>query len=139
MTLDEIKSEICNLRCSIEELSDECWKLWTNTDDKKIESIADYLHYELTNVACRLSDLEETETDEEITPASWDETIDDWWDYLDNVDKSEIANIPMPTHTDGRGEEQMEFEDRCLKWWNSRTCEQKQEIYKEWAVEEKDI
>ena len=136
MTLEEIKSEICNLRCSIEELSDECWKLWTGTEDKKIESVADYLHYELTNVACRLSDLEETETEtDEPIIAPWDDTIEDWWDNLDYVDKSEIANVPMPTNTDGRGEELLEFDERCLKWWNSRTSEQKHEIRKEWERE----
>lgn len=137
MTLEEIKTKICDLRCSVEELSEECWKLWQETEDNRTESVADYLHYELTAIACHLSNLEDTEEEdkEEKENAWWDAChLDEWWEDLDNLDKSELANIPFPTADDGgRGDNQYEFDERTSKWWNSRTLEQKGEIYKDYC------
>ena len=131
MTLQEIKNQICDLRCSIEELSEECFKLWHETSDKHEESLADYLHYELTAIAAHLSDLEESEEEDTDAEAGDMDEIEDWWCELDYADKSEISNIPQPTAIDGRGECWCEFEDRANKWWNSRTDAQKREIYGE--------
>ena len=137
MSIAEIKSKICDLRCSIEELSDECFNLWKETEDKRTESIADYLHYELTTITSHLADLEDTE--EEDTEADeqmpWDVChLDEWWEDLDTLDKSELANIPFPSSDDGgRGDNQYEFDERVSKWWNSRTLEQKGEIYKDYC------
>ena len=57
--------------------------------------------------------------------------IEDWWCDLDLVDKCDKANVPYPTCDYGRGDEHYECEERCDKWWNSRTAEQKREIYEE--------
>ena len=137
MTIQEIKTKICDLRCSVEELSEECWNLWQETEDKRTESLADYLHYELTAIACHLSNLEDTEEEdkEEKENAWWDTChLDEWWDTLDNADKADLANIPQPTRDDGgRGDNEFEFQERTSKWWNSRTLEQKGEIYKDYC------
>ena len=136
MELKDIKAKICDLRFAIEELSDECFNLWKECGDPHTESVAEYLQYELTAIATRLADLEETEeqeTDIDGESESIDDadTIADWWTDLELRDKCEIANVPMPTTDYGRGDEYYECEERCDKWWNSRTYEQKKEIYEE--------
>lgn len=132
MELKDIKSKICDLRFSIEELADECFSLWKECGNEHTEKVADFLHYELTAVACKLSDLEETEETEADADADDDaDTISDWWTDLDLRDKCELANLPYPTNTDGRGEELLDAEERTDRWWNSRTYEQKKEIYEE--------
>ena len=132
MTIEEIKSKICDLRCSVEELQEQAQNLWKETDDKRTENVADYLHYELTTIASHLADLEDSQVDEDEANEHQNDNLNDWWDELDNVEKSEIANIPMPTADDGgRGDNQFEFDERTRKWWDSRTLEQKQEIYED--------
>ena len=134
MELKDIKAKICDLRFAIEELSDECFNLWKECGDPHTESVAEYLQYELTAIASKLSDLEETEeqeTDIDGESESIDDadTIADWWTDLDLTDKCELANVPMPTTNYGRGDEYFECEVRCDKWWYSRTYVQKIEIY----------
>ena len=131
MTIQEIKNQICDLRFTMEELADECFTLWQSAEDNRTESVADYLHYELTAIAAHLSDLEDTDAQESEKVEEGMEEINDWWDNLDNVDKSEISNTPQPTTFDGRGEYMCEFEDRVNKWWESRTNAQKREIYED--------
>lgn len=136
MELKDIKSKICDLRFSIEELADECFNLWKECGDPHTESVAEYLQYELTAVASKLSDLEETEEqesdiDEESESIENAETIADWWYELGLVTKCELANIPYPTTEYGRGDDYIEAEERANKWWDSRTYEQKKEIYEE--------
>ena len=134
MELKEIKQKICDLRFQIEELAEECDTLWRETDNTTTEKIADYLHGELNDIAYRLSDLEDTQEEGELTLDTEKdalETLDDWWDNQDTKQKCEIANVPYPTTNDGRGEEQWYAEERCDKWWNSRTLIQKQEIHEE--------
>ena len=134
MELKEIKQKICELRCEVEELSEECFSLWKDTFDINTENVANYLHYELTDIATRLSDLEDTDDDSDTHPDTEDdalETLDDWWGEQDTMQKCELANVPYPTEEDGRGENLMEAEDRADRWWNSRTLEQKQEIHEE--------
>lgn len=58
-----------------------------------------------------------------------DEEIADWWTDLDLCDKCELANVPYPTTNYGRGDEYYEAEERCSRWWYSRTYEQKKEIH----------
>lgn len=130
MQLNEIKAKIADLRFSIEELADECFNLWKECGDEHTENVADFLHYELTAVACKLSDLEETDETEADADDDAD-TISDWWTDLDLRDKCDLANIPYPTCDYGRGDDYIEAEDRADKWWNSRTYEQKKEIYEE--------
>ena len=136
MELKEIKEKICDMRFSIEELADECFKLWKECGDPHTESVADFLHYELTAVACKLSDLEETEeqeTDIDLEAESIEdaEAIADWWDELGLVSKCDLANIPYPNTEYGRGDDYIEAEERANKWWYSRTYEQQKEIYAE--------
>ena len=136
MELKEIKAKIADLRFSIEELSDECFNLWKECGNPHTESVADFLHYELTAIATRLADLEETEEQESDIDGESEtiedaETISDWWTDLELRDKCELANIPYPTNTDGRGEELLETEERANRWWNSRTNEQKKAVYEE--------
>lgn len=136
MELKEIKAKICDLRLSIEELSEECFNLWKECGNPHTENVASYLQYELTTIACKLSDLEETEeqeTDIDTESESIEdaETIADWWTDLDLQDKCELANVPYPTTDYGRGDEYQDAEERADKWWHSRTYEQKKEIYEE--------
>jgi len=140
MELQDIKTKIGELRNAIETLADESFKLYKQTNNPHTENVADYLHYELTAIACHLSDLEETENEEsdidlEATPAELGEEIDDWWSDLDLIDKCDLANIPYPTTNYGRGDEYYEAEERANKWWHSRTAEQMIEIYTEQSEE----
>ena len=138
MELHDLLAEIKELRTKTEELARNAYDLWQTMGNPHVESVADYLHYELTAVVCKLQDLEETEEHEEFAPDTIEtyETEDaheicDWWDNLDLVDKTELANVPFPTCNYGRGDEYYECEERCEKWWHSRTYEQKKEIYDE--------
>lgn len=136
MELNEILAKIAELKNSVSELANECYLLRSRNNNPHTIAVADYLNYELTGIACHLSDLEETKQEEDTTPPDEDstddaDTIEDWWCDLDLSDKCEIANLPYPTHDSGRGEEFCEAEDRCDKWWDSRTNEQKREIYEE--------
>lgn len=131
MTLEEIKSKICDLRCSVEELQEESNNLWKETEDKHVESLAEFLETELGYIAYRLSELEEIETDSEGNPDTdgLEDGLQEWWDDLSNDDKSSIVGIPAPSRNDARGDEQYEFDDYCNKWWNAKTIAQRQEIY----------
>lgn len=136
MELKDIKAKICDLRFAIDELSDECFNLWKECGDPHTESVAEYLQYELTAIATRLADLEETEEQESDIDGESEsiedaETIADWWYELGLVTKCELANIPYPTTEYGRGDDFIEAEERANKWWDSRTYEQKKEIYEE--------
>lgn len=130
MKLNEIKEKIAELRNSVDDTANECWKLWTEHKDTHTENVANYLYYELTCIKAKLSDLEETE-DTETDTDDEEETILDWWTDLDLRDKCELANIPYPTCDYGRGDDYIEAEERANTWWNSRTYEQKKEIYEE--------
>ena len=134
MTLQEIKDKICDIRFEIENLSDECNNIWRETDNDNIGEIADYLSDALSEVAYKLSDLEDTNVEVAVLEESEEEdaeTIADWWADLDLQDKCNLANIPYPTTNYGRGDEYFYAEERANKWWDSRTYEQKKEIYKE--------
>ena len=131
MELKDIKAKIADLRFSIEELSDECFNLWKESGDTHTESVAEYLQYELTAIACKLGDLEETEEETETDIDAESDMIADWWTDLELRDKCELANIPYPTNDSGRGEEYFDAQERADKWWNSRTYEQKKAIYEE--------
>lgn len=134
MELKEIKAKIADLRYAIEELADECDTLWRETDNTATESVANYLYYELQDVAHKLSDLEDTEAvdgEETDTEREARESLDDWWDEQDTMQKCRLANVPYPTEEDGRGENLMEAEDRADKWWKTRTLVQKQEVHEE--------
>ena len=58
MSLEEIKTKICDLRCSVEELQEESHQVWVDADNESMESLADYLDAELGYIAYRLSELE---------------------------------------------------------------------------------
>lgn len=136
MELKDIKEKIAELRTSASELANECYLLRARTTNPHEISVAEYLQYELTGISVKLADLEETEGQEtdidgESESIEDAETISDWWTDLELRDKCELANIPYPTNTDGRGEELLETEERANKWWDSRTYEQKEEIYNE--------
>jgi len=136
MELKDIKEKIAELRTSASELANECYLLRARTNNPHTISVADYINYELTGIAVKLADLEQTETSEDFTPDETDciddaTEIADWWTDLELRDKCELANIPYPTSTDGRGEELLETEERADRWWNSRTYEQKKETYEE--------
>jgi hypothetical protein len=137
MTLEEIKTKICDLRCSVEELQAEAHTLWTETKDDSTEKVASFLDDELGYIAYRLSELEELETDSEGNPDTdgLEIGLQEWWDDLSNDDKASIVGIPAPSRNDARGDEQYAFDDYCDKWWNAKTISQKQETYKEWADE----
>jgi predicted nuclease with TOPRIM domain len=125
MTLEEIKTKICDLRCSVEELQEESNNLWKETEDKHVESLAEFLETELGYIAYRLSELEDMETETEETE---DEDVQEWWDDLGNDDKASLVGIPAPSRNDARGDEQCEFDDFCNKWWNAKTISQKKKI-----------
>ena len=130
MTLEEIKSKICDIRCELEELADDARQLFCETDNKRIENVANYLEDELTIIAGNLSDLEDVEFDEDYLDECANEHLDEWWNELSNEETAEISGIPFPAYDDGgRGDNEYEFKDRTDKWWNARTTEQKQEIY----------
>ena len=136
MELKEIKSKIAELRNTATELADDCFSFWRETHNPHQQSVAEYLQYELTAISCKLGDLEETEEtetdiDAESESLEYADTIADWWTDLDVDIKCELANIPYPTDDSGRGEAFFIAEDRADKWWNSRTYEQKKEIYEE--------
>ena len=137
MTLKEIKDKICDIRFEVENLADECNNLWRETDNDNISSIADYLGDELSEVAYKLCDLEDTEEEEkqedeqDTTTESQEDEIEDWWTDLGLAVKCELSNVPMPTSEYGRGDDYFYCEERCDKWWDSRTLEQKREIYHE--------
>ena len=135
MTIKEIKDKICDLRFEVENLADECNNLWRETDDDNISEIADYLNNELTEVAYKLSDLEDTEQEDYEQVETYEkedaDTICDWWSNLDLAVKCELSKVPMPTSEYGRGDDYYYCEERCNKWWQSRTLEQKREIYNE--------
>lgn len=136
MELHDLLAEIKELRHITENLGQCAYDLFKTTNNPHVESVADYLHYELTAIACKLQDLEETEEHESDIDGESEsiedaDTIADWWTDLDLCDKCELANVPMPTTDYGRGDEYYECEERCDKWWNSRTYDQKKEIYEE--------
>lgn len=133
MTLEEIKSKICDLRCSVEELQEESNNLWKETEDKSAESLAEFLDCELGYIAYRLEELEEVQIDSEGNPDTdgLEVGLNEWWDDLSNDDKSSLVGIPAPSRNDARGDEQYEFDEYCNKWWNAKTIAQKQETYKE--------
>lgn len=137
MELNELLADIYELRTHhVEKLAESAYRIYKTTNNPHAKDVADYLHYELTAIACKLAELEETdeqETDIDGESESIDDadTIADWWCDLDLQDKCEYANIPYPTTNYGRGDEYFEAEERCDKWWHSRTYEQKKEIYEE--------
>ena len=137
MELHELLADIHELRTHhVERLAESAYNLFKTTNNPHVESVADYLHYELTTIASKLQDLEDTQEHEDYDVIETYETEDaseicDWWTGLDLVSKTELANVPMPTTDYGRGDEYFECEERCNKWWYSRTYEQKKEIYDE--------
>lgn len=136
MTLEEIKTKICDLRCSVEELQEESHKIWVETSDTATEKVASFLDDELGYIAYRLSELENMETDSEGNPDTdgLEDGLQEWWDDLTDEDKSRIVGIPTP-RLDDRGDEQYEFDRYCEKWWNAKTISQKKETCKEWEDE----
>ena len=132
MTLQEIKDKICDIRFEIENLSDECNNIWRETDNDNIGEIADYLSDALSEVAYKLSDLEDTNVEVAVLEETEeDDEIEDWWYELGLVTKCELSNVPYPTTEYGRGDDYIDAEERANKWWNSRTNEQKKAVYKE--------
>ena len=132
MTLEEIKSKICDLRCSVEELQEESHKVWVNAESpSRDENVASFLDDALGYIAYRLSVLEELETDSEgnADTDGLEIGLQEWWDDLSNDDKSSIVGIPAPSRNDARGDEQYAFDDYCNKWWNAKTIAQKQQEY----------
>lgn len=137
MTLEEIKTKICDLRCSVEELQEESHKVWIDADEQHIENLAEFLDNELGYIAYRLGELEELQIDSEgnADTDGLEVGMQEWWEELGNTDKASLVGIPAPSHNDGRGDEQYYFDDYCQKWWDAKTIAQKQETYKEWADE----
>ena len=137
MTIDEIKTKICDLRCSVEELQEQAQELWRETEDERTEKVADYLDNELGYIAYRLSELEELQTDSEgnVDTDGLEVGLQEWWEELPNDEKASLVGIPAPSGNDARGCDQYEFDEYCNKWWNAKTISQKQETYKEWADE----
>lgn len=139
MTLEEIKTKICDLRCSVEELQEESHNVWVNAESpSRAESVAEFLDNELGYIAYRLGELEEMEIDSEGNPDTdgLEIGLQEWWDDLCNDDKASIVGIPAPSRNDARGDEQYAFDDYCDKWWNAKTISQRQDTYKEWADEQ---
>ena len=134
MTLEEIKTTICDLRCSVEELQEEAHTIWTETKDEPTEKVASFLDDELGYIAYRLSEIEDLQTDSEGNPDTdgLENGLQEWWDDLSNDDKASIVGIPVPRNNSA---EQYDFSEYCTKWWNAKTIAQKQETYKEWADE----
>ena len=138
MELNEILADIYELRTHhVEKIAQSAYNLFKTTNNPHTKDVADYLHYELMVIATKLADLEETEEHEDYEQIETYETQDaseicDWWCDLDLTDKCELANVPMPTTDYGRGDEYFECEERCDKWWYSRTYEQKKEIHDEY-------
>lgn len=131
MTLEEIRTKICDLRCSVEELQEDAHKVWIDADQEQIESLAEFLECELGYIAHRLGELEDIGIDEEKTDT---DELQEWWDDLGNEDKASIVGIPAPHHND-RGDEQYDFREYCEKWWNAKTISQKQEVYMEFCLQ----
>ena len=131
MTLEEIKSKICDLRCSVEELQEESHIVWIDADQEHTESLAEFLDCELGYIAYRLGELEDLQIDSEGNPDTdgLEDGLQEWWDDLSTDDKSSIVGIPAPSRNDARGDEQYEFDDYCNKWWNAKTISQRQEVY----------
>lgn len=128
MTLEEINARICSIRCEIEELQEEVHQLWIDADDSRTEELADYIENELGIAAAKMSELEDMEVGDE---GETDEELEDWWYDLPVDDKETLSGIPYPTSFSGRGDEDYEFTERTSKWWNSRTSEQKRDLYDE--------
>ena len=138
MTLEEIKTKICDLRCSVEELQAEAHDLWLRSGTpSRVEDIANYLDDELGYIATRLGNLEDVGNDDEESEddPETEERLNEWWDDLSNDDKASIVGIPAPNRNDARGDEQYVFDEYCEKWWGARTIAQKKETNKEWADE----
>lgn len=131
MTLEEIKTKICDLRCSVEELQEESHKIWVETSDTATEKVASFLDDELGYIAYRLSELENMETDSEGNPDTdgLEDELQEWWEELPNDEKASLVGIPAPSGNDARGCDQYEFDEYCNKWWNAKTIAQRQEIY----------
>lgn len=132
MTLEEIKSKICDLRCSVEELQEESHKVWVNAESPSTEeNVASFLEDALGYIAFRLSELEEMQIDSEGNPDTdgLEDGLQEWWDDLSNDDKSSIVGIPAPSRNDARGDEQCDFDDYCEKWWKAKTISQRQKVY----------
>lgn len=133
MTLPEIGERIMAIYDELSYLADECYDLYDKTEDKHTKAVAEHLHYELTSHASKLCNLAPSiEGDDEEDP-DIEDALCEWWDELDSVDKSEIADIPMPTGTDARGEEMADFEERADLWWNALTYSRKKEVCEEWC------
>lgn len=136
MTLPELGKRIMAIYDELSYLADECYKLYGKTEDQHTKAVAQHLHYELTSHACKLCVLAPSIKDRDkkgdIDP-DIEDTLCEWWDDLDSVDKSEIADIPMPTGTDARGEEMADFEERANLWWNALTYSRKKEVCEEWC------
>ena len=130
MTLEEIKSKICDLRCSVEELQEESNNLWKETEDKHVESLAEFLETELGYIAYRLGELEDLQIDSEgnADTEGIEYSLQEWWDDASNEEKARIVGIPAPSNDSA---EQYDFAEYCNKWWNAKTLAQKQEIYKD--------
>ena len=133
MTLEEIKTKICDLRCSVEELQEESHKVWIDADQEHTESLAEFLDCELGYIAYRLGELEDLQIDSEGNPDTEgiEYSLQEWWDDASNEEKARLVGIPAPSRNDARGDEQCDFDDYCDKWWNAKTLAQKQEIYKD--------
>ena len=130
MTLEEIKSKICDLRVAVEELQEEA-KTLDNLN------ISDFLDCELGYISYRLSELEDMQIDSEgnADTDGLEIGLQEWWEDLGNDDKASLVGIPAPSRNDARGDEQYEFDEYCNKWWEAKTISQKQETYKEWSDE----
>ena len=76
MELKEIKAKIAELRNTATELADDCFSFWRETHNPHQQSVAEYLQYELTTIASKLADLEETE-EQETDIDGESESIDD--------------------------------------------------------------
>ena len=58
MTLYEIRSRICDIRCELEELADNANDLWAESEDEEISEQANDLCYSLNDIAGELAELE---------------------------------------------------------------------------------
>ena len=135
MTLEEIKSKICDLRCSVEELQEESHNVWVNAESNSTEeNVASFLDDALGYIAYRLSELEEMQIDSEgnVDLDGLESGLNEWWEDLGNDEKASIVGIPAPSNDSAA---QYDFSEYCEKWWNAKTISQKQETYKEWADE----
>ena len=131
MTLEEIKTEIHELRLSVDKVLYKCDDLWCLSEEKSHEErIADYWAKSLAYMSAKLDELEKVkiEKDGEIDNTILLAELDEWFHDLTNRDKAGIVGIPAPCNNGW--DEQCEFYDYCERWWKAKTISQRQEIYK---------